>query len=425
MERLLHYIWKYRLYGASPLVTTTGQSLQVLDPGQSHADAGADFFNAKIKVGPVVWAGSVEVHERASDWFRHHHDRDRAYDTVIRHVVGVADAEVRRSNGEVIPQLILPIPEAVRDNIAWLLERDMPVPCLERLPEIDPLLLSLWMGALLSERLERKTGQILQMVEQYRGDWNEVCYVLLTRSFGCGINSDAFEWLARSLPFHCILKQRNSQSQVEALFFGQAGLLQESLPNDAYYTLLQREYQFLRHKFDLHPLDESLFKRLRIRPGNFPHLKLAQLAALWTRYDTLFSSLLEARTPGEVKRFFQVLPSDYWQTHYQFRHASPAQGKSMGASFVQLQLINTVVPLFFAYGQQKHLPEYGERALRLLETIPPEQNSIIRLFSRSGMGVRHAGDSQALIQLKREYCEKKKCLFCRIGFQLLRRARPL
>lgn len=420
MERLLHYVWKYRLYNASSLMTTDGIRIEVLDPGLPNGDAGPDFFNAKIKVGQTVWAGGVEIHNKTSDWLLHKHDEDRAYDAVILHVTAANDALIYRSNGEAIPQLVLDIPESISRQIEWLLKQDRAVPCLDRLFEIDPMHVSMWMGALLSERLERKMQDIITLLSTYENDWNEVFYIILTRSFGCGLNSDAFEWLARSLPFRCIRKQRNSSSQVEALLFGQAGMLEEELP-DHYYHLLQREYKFLRYKFGLQRLDETLFKNLRVRPGNFPHLKLAQLAAIWSMHDTLFSTLLEAHTPGEIKRCFRIKPSDYWFTHYHFRYASVPKEKLMGDSFLNILLINAVVPMLFAYGRKNNRPEYGERAIRLLETIPAEQNSIVRLFTDKGVTVRNAGDTQSLIQLKREYCEKKKCLYCRIGFQLLKR----
>lgn len=423
MERLLHYVWKYRLYKPSSLVTTDGTVLEVIDPGLPNGNAGPDFLNAKIKVGTTVWAGSVEIHTKASDWLLHKHHKDRAYDAVILHVTSLNDASISRTNGEKVPQLVLHVPEAVCQQISWLLQKDQTLPCQDRLLEIDSMHLTLWMGALLGERLERKTQDIYSLLSAYGNDWNEVFYVLLTRSFGCGLNSDAFEWLARSLPFRCIQKQRNSSSQVEALLFGQAGMLQEEL-SDHYYRLLQREYQFLRCKFDLHPLDESLFKSLRVRPGNFPHIKMAQLAAVWTKYDTLFSMTLEAHTPGEIKSLFRVQPSDYWQNHYHFRYASASKEKTMGDNFLNILLINAVVPILFAYGSKNHCPEYSDRAIRLLESMPVEQNSIVRLFMSKGVKARNAGDSQALIQLKREYCEKKKCLYCRIGFQLLKRMLP-
>lgn len=420
MERILHYVWKYGLYDASLLKTTEGLPLTVLDPGIENRDAGPDFFNAKIRIADTLWAGSVEIHDRASDWLRHHHDQDKAYDGVILHVVGIEDAEVVRTNGEQIPMLQLPVPPAVRANVEWLLSKELPVSCLSRIKEIDPVHITGWLDALLSERLERKSEDILRLLTQYQDDWNEVCYVSLTRSFGFGVNNDAFERLARSLPFRYIQKQRASDSQVEAMLFGQAGMLNEEY-DCAYYRLLQREYAFLRHKFDLHPLDESVFKSLRLRPRSFPHVKLAQLAAIWCRHDTLFSKILEARTPGEIKAFFRLLPSDYWLTHYQFSHVSTTSEKWIGDKARDIILINTVVPLYFAYGQHKKMPEYCARAIRLLESIMPERNHIVTTFQQGGIVVRNAGDSQALIQLRREYCEKRKCLYCRIGFRLLKR----
>lgn len=420
MERLLHYVWKYRLYAETTLTTTEGFPVRVIDPGTPNSDAGPDFFNAKIKIEDTLWAGSIEVHDKASDWLLHRHDRDKAYDGVILHITACNDADIRRTNGEPVPQLVLSVPDSIRNNIDWLLHQDTPLACHERLHQIPPLHVSLWLDALLSERLERKTQSIYTLLDQYGQDWNEVFYITLTRAFGFGTNSDAFEWLARSLPLRCIQKQRGSQTQVEALLFGQAGMLEET-HEDRYYRLLQREYRFLQHKFSLKPLDESLFKSLRMRPVSFPPLKLAQLAALWMQHDTLFSAVLDAPTPADIKAYFRVSPSTYWETHYHFRYSSPTKAKPIGEGALNILLINSVIPLYFAYGQRNRLPEYGERAIRLLESLPPEQNSIVTLFLRAGLTARNAGDTQALIQLKREYCEKKKCLYCRLGFQLLKR----
>jgi len=419
MERLLHYVWKYKLYSSDLLTTTEGLSFTVIDPGIPNSDAGPDFFNAKIKVGEVVWAGSIEIHDKASDWIRHHHHTDKAYDSVILHVTGLDDSIICRTNGEQIPQLILNVPHEVRKNISWLLHRDASIPCLPRICEMDPLSVSAWLDALLSERLERKTQDIFNLLDQNGNDWNEVFYIILTRNFGFGVNSDAFERLAKSLPSRCVQKHRNSQTQVEALLFGQAGMLEEAI-DCHYYKLLQREYLFLQKKFKLRQLDGSIFKSLRIRPDNFPHLKLAQLAAMWLQYDTLFSSILEAGTPSEIKKFFQVQPSEYWKTHYHFKSVSKEKEKPMGQNAMDIVLINTVVPLFFAWGQRNNQPHYCERGIRLLESIVPEINTIVTAFQRAGIPVCNAGDSQALIQLKREYCEKKKCLYCRIGFRLLK-----
>lgn len=421
MEQLLHYLWKYRLYRPSGLTTTQGDTLEIIDPGLENTDAGPDFFNAKIRINGTVWAGSVEIHQKASDWLAHGHSADKAYENVILHVVETDDGTVFRQNGEAIPQLVLPIPEQVIDNMEWLLTRDSPVACLERLPAIDPVFRLQWMDALLAERLERKTDDILHWLDLYQKDWNEVFYILLCRNFGFGVNSDAFERLARSLPLKCILKQRPSASQVEALFLGQAGLLNDSTGNrHHYYRLLQQEYSFLRKKYGLEPLEPHIFRNLRLRPDATPHIKLVELAAIWIRHDTLFSSVLSARTPRELKDFFRVPASAFWVTHYNFLRPSPHRKKQLGENALNMLLINTVVPLMFAYGLYHRMDEHKARALRLLASIPPEQNSIISLFSQVGMKPRNAGDTQALIQLKRNYCEQKKCLYCRLGFQLLK-----
>lgn len=421
MEQLLHYIWKYRLYRPSDLTTTQGDTLEIIDPGLENTDAGPDFFNAKIRINGTVWAGSVEIHQKASDWLAHGHSADKAYENVILHVVETDDGTVFRQNGEAIPQLVLPIPEQIIDNMEWLLTRDSPVACLERLPAIDPVFRLQWMDALLAERLERKTDDILRWLDLYQKDWNEVFYILLCRNFGFGVNSDAFERLARSLPLKCILKQRPSVSQVEALFLGQAGLLNDSNGNrHHYYRLLQHEYSFLRKKYGLEPLEPHIFRNLRLRPDATPHIKLVELAAIWIRHDTLFSSVLSARTPRELKDFFRVPASAFWDTHYNFLRPSPHKKKQLGENALNMLLINTVVPLMFAYGLYHRMDEHKTRALRLLASIPPEQNSIISLFSQVGMKPRNAGDTQALIQLKRNYCEQKKCLYCRLGFRLLK-----
>lgn len=419
MERLLHYVWKYKLYTATPLITTEGRPVQVTDPGMQNTDAGPDFFNAKIKIDGTLWVGSVEIHDKSSDWLLHHHDTDKAYDCVILHIIGFNDFQPVRTNGNPIPQMLLTVPENILRSIDWLLYREAALPCLDHITGIAPLHIACWMEALLSERLERKTHDIFLLLDAYQTDWNEVFYITLTRNFGFGVNNDAFERLAKSLPLRCIQKQRNSHSQIEAMLFGQAGMLEEE-NDDHYYRLLQREYDFLRHKFGLSPMEDFVFKNLRTRPVNFPYLKVAQLAALWVRYDTLFSAILEARSTGEIKKYFRIPPSGYWETHYHFRYASPRKEKTIGENALNILLINTVVPMLFAYGLHNKRPEYCERATRLLESIPPEKNTIVTTFYNAGITVRHAGDSQALIQLKREYCEKKKCLYCRIGFRMLK-----
>lgn len=420
MERLLHYVWKYKLYARTAfLQTTQGEPVQVLDPGLPNNDAGPDFFNAKIRIDNTLWSGNVEIHDRSTDWFVHGHHADRNYDSVILHVVGEANREISRLSGEMIPQLVLQVPETVRKSIDWLLSRETALPCSDLLAAMDPLYLSAWIPALLSERMERKVQDINRLLQQYQEDWNEVFYVLLTRNFGFGVNSDAFEWLAKRLPYRFMLKQRGSLFQLEAMLFGQAGLL-EAQYADAYYSRMQQEYRFLKQKYQLQALDWAAFKLLRIRPGSFPHLKIAQLAALWHKQDSFFSIILEQQTPDAIRSLFQVMPSEFWKTHYHFSYASAPKEKPLGESSLNVLLINTVVPLLFAYGMHTKQTAYCDRAMAMLEALPAEQNAVVRLYVQAGVPVKHAGESQALIQLKRMYCEKKKCLYCRWGFQLLK-----
>jgi hypothetical protein len=428
MERLLHYVWQHRLYAPTTLSTVNGLEVEVLDPGTQNTHAGPDFFNAKIKMDGIVWAGNVEIHSKASDWLHHRHDTDKAYDSVVLHVVGENDCEIRQTNGSPLTQLVLPVPQAVKDNIEWLLFRDASVPCLHRLREVESVYLRSCIDYMMVDRLERKTADITTLLEQYDKDWNEVFYITLTRNFGFGVNSDAFERLAKSLPFRCLQKQRYSHSFVEAMLFGQAGMLEEE-SDDTYYRFLQQEYRFLRKKFELVPLETSLFKNMRVRPDNSPQQRLAQLAAIWVANDTVFSRILEAVTPGQIKSCFRVPPSIYWQTHYNFRHISPKKEGGIGDDALNNLLINTVVPMLFVYGRQHDRQDYCDRAVALLERLPPEKNAIVSMFRQAGMEALSAADTQALIQLKRAYCETKKCLYCRIGFRLLTKsiypAKPL
>ncbi|MDR1332558.1 MAG: DUF2851 family protein [Tannerella sp.] len=422
MERLLQYIWKYRLYADAELRTVEGLPVGVIDPGLQNVDAGPDFFNAKIRIDGAVWAGNVEIHRRASEWQTHGHDRDPAYDSVILHVVTECDVPARRSDGKAIPHLVIHVPPAMRQQMDWLLARDTALPCAERIREVEPVHVAAWMAALLTERLERKTCGVFDLLAQYADDWNEVFYVMLTRSFGFGVNGDAFEWLARSLPFKHILRQRGNGLRIEALLFGQAGLLAGDGFDD-YHRALQQEYDFLQKKYDLHPLDGRLMKSLRTRPFNFPDLRLAQLAAVWANGDMLFSKALECNGVHALHDSLNVSLPEYWDTHCHFKSISPLRKKTIGVNAAHSVVINAVVPVLFAYGEKHNLPAYSARALQLLESIPPERNSPVSTFATAGICARSAFDSQALIQLRREYCEKKKCLYCRIGFRLLLNSR--
>ncbi|GHV22083.1 hypothetical protein FACS1894174_06240 [Bacteroidia bacterium] len=419
METLLHYVWKYKLYKISALKTTDGYPVEIVDPGLPNTNAGPDFFNAKIKINNRLWAGNVEIHSRSSDWFLHRHEQDKSYNSVILHVIEIKNQErISDQNGRIIPQLILEIPEQIKENYEYLLKRDSAIPCKERIREIPTIYLSDWKNALLTERLERKTTDIETLLNEHSGDWNETFYIILARNFGFGINNDAFERLAKSLPLKYILKHKNSELQVEALFFGQAGLLEEEI-DDPYFISLKKEYRFLKNKYQLRGLEHHLFKSLRIRPNNFPHIKIAQLASFARTIETLFSKILKIEKPEEILRFFHTKIPDYWLTHYHFEKQSVKKEKQLGNSAINLIVINTISPVMITYGKKKQQYLLVEKGIRLLSSAPPEKNSITNLFRNTGIENSNASDSQALIQLKNEYCDKKKCIFCRIGHKLL------
>ncbi len=420
MERLIHYIWKHRFFPQGTLFTTAGEAFTIIDPGIHNTHAGPDFFNAKIRIGNQIWAGNVEIHTMASDWYKHGHHKDEAYNSVILHLVENNDWEgTITQSGRIIPQYIIHIPDKIRENYNYLFHAEREIPCLERISEISEIYLTDWKNALTAERMEYKNRQITDILRQNKGDWEDAFYILLSRSFGFGINSDVFERLAKSLPLKYIQKHQDNILQVEALLFGQAGLLEDNEIPCEYYQCLRKEFGFLRKKFDIQPLDGFLFKKLRIRPHNFPHVKIAQLAAILCQNDLFFSKILAVKDTREYFRFFTPDTSEYWLTHYHFKSSSGRKEKKLGLDALHILLINTVVPILFAYGKKKKQPGLTEYSLHLLESIPEEKNSIVSLFQKAGVPVKNAADSQALIQLKRNYCERKECLFCRIGHKLL------
>ncbi|MDH8701178.1 hypothetical protein M2138_000517 [Dysgonomonadaceae bacterium PH5-43] len=420
MENLLHYIWKHKLYSCNNNFKTIDETpIEIIDVGVYNTNAGPDFFNAKIKIGEEMWAGNVEIHIKSSDWYKHHHDKDKAYNSVVLHIVEFVDEPiVKDSNGRIIPQWIMQVPNKIKENYSYLLYRDSLIPCAEQLWKIPEIFISDWKVSLLTERLERKVGQIVDLLSLYKNNWDEVFYVLLSRNFGFGVNSDAFERLAKSLPLICVYKHSDSILQTEALFLGQAGLLNDDI-DDSYYSSLKIEYKFLAKKYNLQGLDSSSsFKSLRMRPGNFPYVKLVQLASIIRQSPRLFSKILDLKDLNEMQFLFTTDIHKYWNTHYNFGKPSVDQVKTLGLSSVNILIINTVVPILFAYGRHTNNENYIDSALKLLDLIRPESNYIVKAFTKYGVAVNNAGDSQALIQLQREYCEKKKCIFCRIGNKL-------
>lgn len=420
MEQLLHYVWKHKLFPLKPLLTAEGESIEIIDPGQANYNAGPDFFNAKIKIGGVVWVGNIEIHQQSSEWERHGHHLDSNYDSVILHVASEIDASVRRSDGETIPQLELHCPGYLSENYRQLIEADRYPACYRLIPALPKLLLHSWLSRLQTERFEQKTDKIMQLLGRHRKDWEHVFFIILARNFGFGTNSDAFEFWAETIPLQAVNKHRDSLFQIEAFFFGQAGLLQE-VPADEYTDRLMKEYTYLSHKFGLRPSANSRWKLLRMRPDNFPHVRIAQLASFYYRSQGLLSALMEAQSLKSLRDMLRCGTSEYWLTHYVFGEASPPHPKTLSNQTIDLLVINTVIPFLYAYGKYKTDNILIQRANGLLEEMRPENNFIVRIWKECGLEAAHAGDSQALIQLKKNYCDIKKCLYCRIGYEYLKK----
>lgn len=425
MEYLLHYVWKHRIYGAAPLTTDQGDDIEIIDPGvHNMLNAGPDFFNAKLRIGGVVWAGNVEIHERSSDWYRHHHDTDDAYNNVILHVATMLDVEVRTHSGKRLPQLSLTVPPQLYANYQELLAEETYPPCYRIIPQVSPLTAHAWMIRLTVERLEEKTRRINNYLQRTDGDWERTFFITLARNFGFGTNAQAFEQWAFSISLNAVGRHRDDAFQVEAFFMGQAGLLEEkavrSGRDDDYCQRLRAEYAFLRNKFSLQPQEASLWKFGRLRPQNFPHVRLSQFTRLYCEGGADFSRLLEAKDIKALHAMFHAAVTPYWRTHFCFGEESAECDKKLQKGSLNLLIINTAVPLLFAYGRKTMDEDMVERAFNLLEQIPAERNYITRSWERAGLHVSHAADSQALIQLRQNYCDRKDCLRCRFGSEYLR-----
>ena len=430
MEQLLHYTWKHKLYPLKELTTSDGQRVEIVDPGLHNRNAGPDFFNAKIRIGSTMWVGNVEIHDKSSDWYQHGHDKDSRYDNVVLHVAAELDTEVMKSNGEYVPQLQLSVPDDVLTHYDELQKTDEYPPCYKVIPHLSALIIHSWMAALQTERLEQKTEAIRKRAELCNGSWEDAYFVTLARNYGFGINGEVFEQWAYNIPLNAVAHHRDDLFQIEAIFMGQAGLLElDSIPeyyqkdalNDGYFAKLRNEYQYLAHKFSMKPIDFKLWRFLRLRPQNFPHIRISQLANLYYQQKAGLSQLIECETLDELKSVLKSQVTPYWETHYTFGSTSPKNEKHLSYGSINLLMINTAIPMLFAYGRHTTKEVLCDKAFDFLEQLKAENNHIIRMWQQVGLPVKTAGDSQALIQLKKEYCDKKECLRCRFGYEYLRR----
>jgi len=420
-EEFLHHIWKFRLFNQLNLQSTAGETIEIVKVGNPNFDAGPDFFNAKLKIGNTLWAGNVEIHINASDWKKHLHQHDKAYDNIILHVVYNADELVYRTSGEKIPTIALreKIEKNIFQNYLNLKSNNDWVPCEKQINSVPELIINNTLDRLLLERLERKSTSITASLKINNNNWEETFYQHLARNFGFKTNSEPFELLAKSLPSIFLAKHKSSLLQIEALLFGQAGLLDEHF-EDKYLLALQNEYVFLKKKLKLHSIDAHLWKFLRLRPVNFPTIRIAQFSNLIFNSTHLFSKIIETEKYDDLKKLLNVEVSPYWQNHYVFDKSSTFKTKHLGEDSVNNIVINTIVPFLFVYGKHKDEVQYVERGLKFLEQTSGENNSIINKWEALKLPVKTAYSTQALLQLKNEYCNHKKCLSCNIGNYLLK-----
>ncbi|MDR1592124.1 MAG: DUF2851 family protein [Prevotellaceae bacterium] len=412
-EHFIHYLWFGKLFQGEQ-VTSLGETVEIIDVGVPNTLSGPDVFNAKVRIGDTMWAGNVEFHVRASDWLQHHHQHDPCYDSVILHVVLINDATITRSNGTPIAQLTISYPASIYQHYQAMMQMSSFVVCAKQLASASKESTEPGLDRLVGERLEQKATAITHLLNQSTQHWEEAFYVILARSFGFGVNSDAFERLAKALPLTILGKHKNNLPQIEALLFGQAGWLQNIPENDPYALQLQQEYLFLQQKYSLTPIDSAAWKFFRIRPNNFPTVRVAQLAALIHSASKLFSKILEKRNYKAIATLFANEPSAYWTTHYSFGEPSVVRSKKLSNASIESLVTNTVVPFLYCYGKQNNLPEFQKRAFLLLGEMRAENNHITAGFAKLGIEAASAADSQALIQLKNHYCELNHCLHCPI-----------
>lgn len=421
-EAFLHFIWKFQQFNSRELKTDSGQVITVLHPGFKNSDAGPDFNGAKVRIGEITWNGNVEIHVHAKDWNRHNHQHDKAYDNVILHVVWKNDTTVLREDNTTIPAFELQhvVDEKLINKYHQLFEPGYDILCSRFLDHVKSITRYSMMDKALAQRLEEKSAKIFREIAFTGNDWEEIAWRMLCQNFGFKTNAFPFFELGKSLPLKVVKKESENLKTVEALLFGQAGFLEEDL-EDEYFMELKREYNFKRTKYSLERnLDKHQWKFLRMRPANFPTIRIAQLAALITQQSNLFSFFMDYTSISDLKKNLEVVQSNYWINHYNFGSPAKTQSGKLGISSIENILINTVAPLLFAYGVHKDQRELKEKSMELLASIKPEINSITKKWIENGIGVKSAFDSQALIEIYNAYCLKKRCLNCAIGTEIIR-----
>ena len=421
-EDFLHYIWKFRQFKTQELKTVDGELVEILDPGVHNENAGPDFLDARLRIAGTLWAGNVEIHLTSSDWIKHGHQDDRAYDNVILHVVFGHDKSISQGGRKSIPTLELKDLidfQSYRKYKAWLSSGKF-IPCDRLLHTVPDIVKMSAVQSAAVRRLKEKSEDCLQHLNETKGDMEEAFYRIFMRSLGMKVNALPFEQLAKITPHSLVRKVSVSREQLESLFLGQSGFLYASDSHHPYVSELKANYSFLKHKFSLTPMPVTSWKLFRLRPQNFPQVRLAQAAAFFHSQPTVVSSLLELRHPERITDFFRTeLRGDFWGNHYTLNSESAPKKKSFGDQFLKHLIINAVVPFVFALARYGKDENFRMLALEIMEELPSEKNSIIRRFDNSGLGSESALDSQGLLHLKKKYCDLKKCLNCKIGIHLI------
>ncbi|WP_316804501.1 DUF2851 family protein [Pedobacter nototheniae] len=423
-EDFLHYVWQFRSFDFNDLKTDAGDDLIILNPGLLNKNAGPDFSHAKIKIGETLWAGNVEIHLKSSDWIKHHHQNDLSYENVILHVVFEHDVAVKRIDGTVLPVLELKnrISKTLMERYANLFLTLTDFPCAAQIGNVDQFVVNAFLSRTLLERFECRTNAVLEMLNELNGNWDETFYRFIARNFGFKINALPFEVFAKAISQNIYAKHKDNAFQIEALVFGTAGFLNGPFEEE-YPKKLKEEFRYLQKKYKIKPLEVSIWKFMRMRPQNFPTIRLAQFAALIVKANHLFSKVMTIKDTLSLHHLFENLPvNEYWKTHYHFKKEAQSVAIQIGKTSVDNILLNTVALFLFAYGKHTDTQFYISRAIKLLEQLPAEKNAITDKFVAAGLKMEHAFASQGILQLKKQYCDQKKCLSCGIGIKILKQA---
>lgn len=419
-ENFLHYLWKFKKFDFSNLKTSNGEAVTIINSGQYTQLAGPDFFNAQVIIANQKWAGNVEIHIKSSDWYAHNHERDTNYDSVILHVVWQHDTEIFRRDNSEIPVLELKnyVSNEVLDNYQQLMTPKSWIFCEKEIATIDEFAFKNWQERLFFERLERKSKPIQELAVQTNNDWEAVFFQMLAKNFGLNTNGEIFLKIAQSIPYNIVRKEQFEVENLEALIFGNAGLL-DAEKEDNYYKDLKFRFFYLLHKYQIEKTIIEPVQFFKHRPDNFPTIRLSQLANLYHNQQNLFSKIIEISDIKSIYDLFNISVSDYWKTHYSFDKESPKKSKILSKSFIDLLIINTIIPIKFAYAKSLG-KEISEELIEILNAVSPENNSIIDKFASFGIKSKSAFETQSLLQLKNEYCNKQRCLDCAIGSFLMK-----